>query len=133
MPRRTRKQFFLFTVIGGLQYVLDILLLYGLLLLGIDIALANLVSRGTVGFMGFAANRYVTFSDTSISLSTSLPRFLIAWAITSALSTIGILAILSLAFDGDYSVNSGVLVKIVVEVLVFIIAFLMQKLWIFPR
>ena len=129
----SRRQFIWFTLIGGAQYVLDVALLYGLLLLGMDIAWANLLSRATIGLAGFLANRFITFHDTTSSLASSFPRFLIAWALTSLASTVGILWVLQLLFDGAYTANSGIAVKILVEIVVFVVAFLIQKYWIFPR
>jgi putative flippase GtrA len=132
LSHRSRKQLALFTIIGGTQYILDVLLLYLLLRSGIDIATANLLSRGVVGLGGFVSNRLVTFHDTTTTLKASFPKFLIAWAGTSAASTIMIVASLQLLFGGDYSTNLAVVVKIVVEVIVFLLAFLIQKFWIFP-
>jgi putative flippase GtrA len=122
----------LFTVIGGAQYFLDVLFLYALLQLGVNITTANLLSRGVVGLAGFTANRFLTFHDTTATLRTSFPRFLTAWAGTSAASTLMILTALQLLFDGDYTTNLAIAVKIVVELIVFLLAFLIQKLWIFP-
>ncbi|MEH6588913.1 MAG: GtrA family protein [Halioglobus sp.] len=132
LSKRSKKQFVLFTIIGGAQYLLDVLLLYLLLRFGIDIVTANLFSRGVVGLAGFIANRFLTFHDTTTTLGASFPRFLIAWIGTSAASTFLIVIALQLFFDGDYSTNLAVLVKIVVELIVFLAAFLIQKFWIFP-
>lgn len=129
--QKAQKQFLLFTLVGGAQYLLDIALLYVLLIAGVDIVTANIVSRGTVGIAGFIANRYVTFHDTTATLAGSFPKFLLAWVFTSVLSTLGIVGVLHLVYDNSYTPDTAVVVKIIIEILVFLLAFLIQKFWIF--
>ena len=129
--KTTRVQLILFFLFGVGQYLLDAAMLYGLLLLQVDIYVANLLSRTLVGVVGFAANRYVTFKGTQTELGPSFVRFLFAWLFTSILSTLGVLLALLLFFDNSYTPEQGLLIKIIVEFIVFFIAFFIQKYWIF--
>ena len=125
------KQLVYFTVIGGLQFVGDIGLYALLLTLGVDIYWANLLSRGVMGLAGFFANRYITFKSTDSGFYESFLRFLVAWAATSTLSTLGIGAALALFTDGSYTTLEATVIKTVLEILIFLLAFLIQKFWIF--
>ena len=129
----TGRQFSLFAVVGGGQYILDAALLYFLLVLGMDIVIANLVSRTLVGVLGYVANRYITFRGTRVGLLQGFIRFTVAWLMTSVLSTFGIILALSWVTDGVYSPETGVFIKLAVEAVVFLLAFFIQKFWIFKH
>lgn len=126
-----RRQFSLFTLIGALQYVLDGLLLFLLMSMGMNIVNSNLISRGVVGIGGFFANRYITFRGTRVHFWPSLFRFLLAWALMSILSTIGVLVAIKLFLQGAPTPTSGLVIKMLVEIAVFLVAFLTQKFFIF--
>jgi len=129
--KNTARQLSSFTFVGLAQYVLDAALLYALLFWSVEIIVANLLSRTVIGFVGFYANRSITFRDTDVAFLQSFLRFLFAWVVTSALSTLGIMLAISL-FIGSYpDPLLGMLVKLIVEALVFFVAFFIQKLWIF--
>jgi putative flippase GtrA len=126
-----RRQFSWFTLIGALQYALDALLLFLLMASGMSIVNANLVSRTLVGLGGFLANRYITFRETRVHFWPSLLRFLLAWALMSMLSTIGILLAINVFLQEEPTPASGLIIKVLVEMAVFLCAFLLQKFYIF--
>jgi putative flippase GtrA len=127
----TRVQLILFFMFGVGQYLLDAGLLYGLLLMQFDIYLANMLSRSLIGIVGFVANRYVTFKGTPTELGSSFVKFLVAWLFTSVLSTLGVMLALTMFMNNVYTPETGLLIKIIVELIVFVIAFFIQKYWIF--
>jgi len=126
-----RRQFSWFTLIGALQYVLDGLLLFLLMASGMNIVNSNLVSRALVGLGGFFANRHITFRETRVPFWSSFFRFLLAWALMSILSTIGILLAVNVFLQGEPTPASGLIIKVLVEIAVFLFAFLMQKYFVF--
>ncbi|MCX2983295.1 hypothetical protein EYC98_20725 [Halieaceae bacterium IMCC14734] len=113
------------------QYITDGLLLFLFMSMGVDMIYANLISRALVGFSGFIANRYITFSGTRVRFWDSFFRFLIAWVVTSILSTIGVLIAVHLFLQGPPTPTSGLIIKALVEVAVFLLAFVIQKFFIF--
>jgi putative flippase GtrA len=113
------------------QYIADGLLLFLFMSIGVDIVYANLISRALVGFSGFIANRYITFSGTRVRFWDSFFRFLLAWILTSSLSTIGVLIAVDLFFQGPPTPTSGLIIKALVEGTVFLLAFVIQKFFIF--
>lgn len=126
-----RRQFALFTLIGAFQYLFDALLLFLLMAAGMDIVNANLISRAVVGLGGFIANRYITFRGTRVHFRRSFFRFLLAWAITSLLSTIGVIIAVDVFLQEAPTPTTGLIIKVLVEIVVFLFAFLMQKFFIF--
>lgn len=126
-----RRQFSWFTLIGALQYLLDGFLLFLLMASGMNIVHANLVSRTLVGLGGFLANRYITFRETRVHFWSSFIRFLIAWALMSILSTFGILLAINVFLQEQPTPASGLIIKVLVEMVVFLFAFLLQRFFIF--
>jgi len=118
-------------LIGALQYVLDGLLLFLLMASGMNIVNSNLVSRTLVGLGGFLANRHITFRETRVHFWPSFFRFLFAWALMSILSTIGILLAVNVFLQEKPTPASGLIIKVLVEMVVFLFAFLLQKYFIF--
>ena len=126
-----RRQLSWFTVIGGLQYALDGILLFLLMASGMNIVNANLLSRTLVGLGGFLANRQITFRETQVHFWPSFLRFLLAWALMSILSTVGILLAINVFLQEEPTPVSGLIIKVLVEMVVFLCAFLLQKFYIF--
>jgi putative flippase GtrA len=124
------RQFLKFFLVGGGQYTLDIVLFYIFLFYSIDIVVANLLSRAIVGNIGFIANRYITFKGNTVTLKKSYLKFLLAWIFTSIVSTVGILLLSSIFLTAE-NIKIETSIKMIVEIIVFIIAFFIQKLWIF--
>jgi putative flippase GtrA len=81
---------------------------------GMSIVNANLVSRTLVGLGGFLANRYITFRETRVHFWPSLLRFLLAWALMSMLSTIGILLAINVFLQEEPTPASGLIIKVLV-------------------
>ena len=129
--KNAARQLSSFTGVGLVQYVLDAALVYALLFGGIELIVASLLSRTVVGFAGFYANRSITFRDTEVDFFTSFLRFLFAWVATTILSTLGIMLAISFFVASSSDPLLGMLVKLVVEAIVFVVAFFIQKFWIF--
>jgi putative flippase GtrA len=129
--KNTARQLSSFTVVGLIQYVLDAALVYALLFGGIELIIASLLSRTVVGFAGFYVNRSITFRDTDVDFLTSFLKFLLAWVATTILSTLGIMLAITLFVSSSSDPLLGMLVKLVIEAIVFVVAFFIQKFWIF--
>ena len=125
------RQPVLFVMVGGMQYLLDAAL-YGILLsVGLSIPLANVLSRGAAASGGFLANRYLTFSkrsDTLSSFRASLLRFAILWILMTVIST-GVMILLSYVWGTELDVL--VAGKLIVEAVLAIISFLISKFWVY--
>lgn len=115
------------------QYMTDGLLFFLFMSIGVDMIYANLISRALVGFSGFIANRYITFSGTRVRFWDSFFRFLLAWVLTSILSTIGVLIAVGLFLQEAPTPTSGLIIKALVEIAVFLLAFVIQKFFIFAN
>jgi len=115
------------------QYMTDGLLFFLFMSIGVDMIYANLISRALVGFSGFIANRYITFSGTRVRFWDSFFRFLLAWVLTSILSTIGVLIAIGLFLQEAPTPTSGLIIKALVEIAVFLLAFVIQKFFIFAN
>ena len=125
------RQPLFFLLIGGMQYLLDATLFGFLLSAGLGITISNVLSRGLAAAIGFLANRYLTFgkqSDTFVSFSGSLVRFVILWITMTAISTALMLAI-SRAWDAD--LTTQVISKLLVEAVLAVVSFLFSKYWVF--
>jgi putative flippase GtrA len=126
-----RRQFALFALIGALQHIFDALLFFLFIAAGMDIINANLISRAVVGLVGFIANRYITFRGTRVDFRHSFFRFLLAWSITSLLSTAGVIIAVDVFLQEALTPTTGLAIKVLVEIVVFLFAFLIQKFFIF--
>jgi putative flippase GtrA len=84
------RQFILFTIIGVSQYIIDVSIVYCLLLLDVNILIANIFSRSLVGFGGYFANRHITFRDSKVPFLSSFFKYLLAWFLATFVSTAGL-------------------------------------------
>jgi len=125
------RQPLLFVLIGGMQYVLDAALFGLLLSLGLSVAPANVLSRGTAAAGGFLANRYLTFgqrADSKARFAGSLLRFISLWLVLTCAST-GLMLLVSRYVGTE--VNVQIAGKLMVEAVLAVISFVISKYWVF--
>jgi putative flippase GtrA len=125
------RQPVLFVIVGGFQYLLDAALFSVLITTGLGTLPANITSRATAAATGFLLNRYLTFSqrqDTVRRFSASLIRFVVFFAVMTALSTALILLLERLAGDSD---SQRIIYKFAVEAVLAVISFFLSRNWVF--
>lgn len=125
------RQPILFVLVGGFQYLLDAALFGIFITTGLGTLPSNITSRATAAATGFLLNRYLTFGkrdDTVQLFSASLIRFLIFFAVMTALSTGLILLLEQLAGDSD---TQRIIYKFSVEAVLAVISFFLSRNWVF--
>ena len=125
------RQPVLFVIVGGFQYLLDAALFSVLITTGLGTLPANITSRATAAATGFLLNRYLTFSqrqDTVRRFSASLIRFVVFFAVMTALSTALILLLERMAGDSD---SQRIIYKFAVEAVLAVISFFLSRNWVF--
>jgi putative flippase GtrA len=125
------RQPVLFVLVGGFQYLLDITLFGILITFGLATFPSNVTSRAIAAASGFLLNRYLTFSqrqDTVRRFSASLIRFVVFFAVMTALSTALILLLERMAGDSD---SQRIIYKFAVEAVLAVISFFLSRNWVF--
>ena len=125
------RQPVLFVLVGGFQYLLDAALFGILITSGLGTIPSNITSRATAAATGFLLNRYVTFSrrdDTVQLFSASLVRFLVFFAVMTAVST-GLIHLLGrLAGDSE---TQRIIYKLGVEAVLAVVSFFLSRNWVY--
>lgn len=125
------RQPVLFVLVGGFQYLLDAALFGILITSGLGTIPANISARATAAASGFLLNRYLTFSrrnDTVQLFSASLVRFVVFFAVMTALST-GLIELLG-RMAGD-SETQRIIYKLGVEAVLAVVSFFLSRNWVF--
>ena len=125
------RQPVLFVLVGGFQYLLDAALFAILITSGLGTIPANISARATAAASGFLLNRYLTFSrrnDTVQLFSASLVRFVVFFAVMTALST-GLIELLG-RMAGD-SETQRIIYKLGVEAVLAVVSFFFSRNWVF--
>ena len=125
------RQPVLFVLVGGFQYLLDAALFAILITSGLGTIPANISARATAAASGFLLNRYLTFSrrnDTVQLFSASLVRFVVFFAVMTALST-GLIELLG-RMAGD-SETQRIIYKLGVEAVLAVVSFFLSRNWVF--
>ena len=120
-----------FLGVGAFQYLLDAGLYALLISQGMGTLPANIASRATAAGMGFVLNRYVTFeqrNETWKLLATSLARFILFWAVMTAISTLSVM-LLESYWGAETDVR--IAAKLLVEAVLAIISYLVSRFWVF--
>lgn len=84
---RLARQGMGFTMVGGLQLLLDWGVLVGLSALGVPMAPANVLGRLSGAMLGFWGNGQFTFRGGRHPRSRQLRRFVVLWCILTVVST----------------------------------------------
>ena len=119
-----------FFICGVIQFGLDTAIFTGLTWLGVSVAVANILSRGSGACVGYYINGRFTFQkkmDRHVFL-----KFVLYWGGMTLLSTALIYLFEHLLADYS-SVKLMALTKIVVEILLFFLSFLIAKIWVYKK
>jgi len=124
------KQFFTFIVVGGIQYLLDAAA-FSLFILFFTTEASNILSRMIGALAGYGLNGIFTFkhaSKSQIHLN-SLIRFILIWCLMTFTSTLAIREFIA-AFGND-SWTYAVVIKLLVEMVLVILSFTLQKFFVY--
>ena len=118
-----------YLVIGGLQWLLDWMVMVALSHAGLPVRQANIVGRICGALFGFWMNGRFTFAgdDTTIG-RVQLQRFLAMWVSTTIVSTWAIGHI-----DDYLGLQWAWLAKPLVEIALGVIGFVISRQWIYKR
>jgi len=124
------KQFFIFIIVGGIQYLLDAAS-FSLLILFFSTETSNILSRMIGALAGYGLNGMITFKHSSKSQihANSLLRFILVWCLMTLISTLAIRELIA-AFCND-SWICAVAIKLLVEMVLVILSFTLQKLFVY--
>lgn len=121
----------LFVAVGAVQYLLDAGLYALLISNGVGTLPANVTSRGTAAAVGFVLNRYLTFeqrNETWKRLTVSIARFVLFWAVMTAIST-GLMLLLEMAWGDENHLR--IAAKLLVEAVLAVVSYLVSRYWVF--
>lgn len=121
------RQFFLFLVIGGIQYLLDASV-FALLIFVLPAETANVLARMAGAAAGYFLNGIFTFKalDKENRIQpVMLLKFVTVWGGMTLLSTLAIRSGIEWLDTGDW--YAMVAVKLMVEMLLVILSFTLQK------
>jgi len=128
--RNTVREVFFFLIVGLIQYTIDISL-FSLLVLTTGLTvLSNILSRAAGAFFGYYLNGVITFRVLGKIREKFAFRYVIAWMVMTVISILLIRFFIKLGHITGQSLVL-VVVKASVELLLFIVSFLLHKLWIF--
>lgn len=119
-----------FFICGVIQFGIDTAIFTGLTGLGIGVAVANILSRGSAACVGYYINGKFTFQkkmDKTVFL-----RFSLYWGGMTILSTV-----LIYLFEHLLLLNASIklmaLIKVAVEIILFFASFLIAKIWVYKK
>lgn len=115
--------------VGVCQLFLDLLLFLLLQNFGVAIAIANTISRFCAAVAGYYLNKQFTFSVGHISGYSMMLRYWSFWIFMTFLSSVLILSLDKLM---STTLPTG-LGKLVVELVLFLISFLISKFWVYKH
>ena len=126
------KQLFRFLGIGLFQYVLDVFLFFVLFSLFQYSVLVNFVSRAVAAVAGYYLNGIFTFRvGSEVQSGHRKANFLMLWSLLTVLSTLLLAAVKFLAERNGWNLEVTVLAKPLVEAVLFLLSFVLQKHWVF--
>ncbi|MCP5207402.1 MAG: GtrA family protein [Hahellaceae bacterium] len=125
-----KKQFALFILVGGIQYLLDASV-FSILILYLTPEFANVFSRMAGAASGYILNgRYTFKSEGKAVISTSgFFRFTAVWCFMTAISTLSISLLMSWSSNNDW--GFAVFSKLLVEAVMVVFSFALQKFFVF--
>ncbi|MBN2559422.1 MAG: PIG-L family deacetylase [Phycisphaerae bacterium] len=126
----TLRELLYFGMVGGIQYVVDVGTFSCLVLWSGYPILSNMVSRALGATCGYYLNGVFTFRVLGRRRGGFGARFVMAWLITTAVST-GLIKTLSLLSEVVQRPVLLLYAKASIELLLFIAGFLLCKLWVF--
>lgn len=124
------KKVGLFFLFGILQFAFDSVIYTILSTVGIDIILANVLSRGSAALLGYFVNGKYTFNKKPSS--ESFIKFCIYWLFMTALSSF-LLWISKEIYCGEKNVGVTFISKVLVEFILFFISYILAKKMVFTN
>lgn len=124
-----KKQFFIFVIVGGIQYFLDSLA-FSLLIFVLSTEVSNVLSRMVGAASGYILNGVYTFKKEgkpTFNIS-GLFRFVLLWLLMTLVSTLSIGIIIS-GLSGEWLYL--VMAKLVVEAFLVVFSFTLQKFFVY--
>ena len=125
MPAGDAARVLSFLLVGGLQFALDAGLFVGLTWLGMAPAWANISSRLAAACVGFFLNGRLTFGHASLT-RTQFGRYVASWVLLTVASTMTVAAVAGVA-----GLRWAWLAKVLVEVVLAAVSFLLMRNWVF--
>ena len=125
LGRQTRT----FALIGGLQWVVDWMVLVVLSGAGVPVSVANVAGRVCGASLGFWLNGRFTFASADSALGRrQLARFILMWLGTTVASTLFVTRA-----DVLFGLHWAWLIKPLVEVTLAAIGFVLSRHWVYRR
>ncbi|TKV17611.1 GtrA family protein [Citrobacter sp. TBCS-14] len=124
------KKIGLFFLFGVLQFAVDSFIYTILSTVGVNIILANILSRGSAALIGYFVNGKYTF-DKNPSAGTFI-KFCIYWLFMTALSSC-FLWVSKEIYSGVENVSFTFISKVLVELILFFISFILAKKMVFTN
>jgi putative flippase GtrA len=115
-----------FSVVGGLQLLLDWGVMMGLSAAGVPLPAANIAGRVAGASLGFWSNRRFTFRGHVHPPLPQLVRFLLLWSVLTAASTLGVAFV---AAHGGLA--RAWLAKPLIEAVLATISFFSSRHWVY--
>jgi len=122
------KKVGLFFLFGILQFAVDSLIYTTLSAVGVGIILANVLSRGSAALLGYFINGKYTFNKKASS--GTFFKFCIYWLFMTILSS-SLLWVAKEIYSGVENVTFTFVSKVLVELLLFFISFILAKKMVF--
>ncbi|SDU35189.1 GtrA family protein [Halopseudomonas salegens] len=133
-----RRQLLFFFIIGGIQFVLDVLLFHLLVSSGIIAIGATVISRALAALLGFYLNGRYTFRYWSSGqpirwpvIRPVLQRFAGLWCLQTLVSA-GLIA-LAVIWVADAETWVQTLIKSIIELLIAVASFFLQRTLVYSR
>ncbi|BEB08670.1 GtrA family protein [Escherichia coli] len=120
----------LFFICGVIQFGLDTIIFTFLTSVGLSVVLANVFSRGLAACVGYYINGRYTFRkkvDRYVFL-----KFVVYWSGMTLLSTL-LIYMIEYFLLSTSSIKLMALTKVVVEIFLFFISFLIAKIWVYKK
>ncbi|MDB6164326.1 MAG: hypothetical protein JWL98_1758 [Xanthomonadaceae bacterium] len=118
-----------YTLIGGVQWLVDWGVLVGLTHLGMGVAPANVAGRIAGALLGYWLNGKVTFAGDEHEIGPSqLRRYIMMWLATTAVSTWSLGAI-----DHWAGLQWAWLAKPGVEAILGVVGFVLSRHWVYRK
>ena len=129
---RTMKQLRRFLGIGLFQYVLDVFLFFVLFSVFQYSVLVNFASRAVAAVAGYYLNGLFTFRvGSEVRSGYRKANFLVLWSLLTVLSTLLLALVKFLAERNGWNLEVIALAKPMVEAILFLLSFVLQKHWVF--
>lgn len=130
---RLRQDLLRFILIGGLQFLIDALLLVAMARAGLAVAIANIISRALAACCGYYLNGKFSFAgDAPTITKRSLRRFWVLW-ISLTLFSSALIAGIQWLNHGQTGNPDIILLtgKLLIEAMLFMLSFALCKYWVY--